>query len=652
MIRLRADAVHTLQTQAQDYLDMTFPDAPILPYALRESTDKTYYHLDEAPHKELVGNLVGQGSLSNLTTDQKREIEMAFNLNPVFRAIKKNIKSVTSLYYVSESGFENYYPWKPSTKFKWDQSNLKSHFLADLSIFHLPYGNLLSWSDVYIGKEGEQLMVTCIAPIHRQEKFLGVVAINFTLKSIDELISGITNPYGRLLIVNNYETVIADTNSKSPKNAAIIKIHQILPPELKPEEVKKLPQKELSRLGKYWIFQVKSRYAPWSLIYYVPASKVLIATFEEIGPSVLFLIIFAVVILRAANSLIAQEFIHPAHKLVYLIANRAHDEEKGYKDIPDPWIPWFEEVKKVFQENQILVERLELHIKELDSMVNKRTQELSNKNKALTKALDGLKKAQNQIIVQEKLAGLGALTAGIAHEIKNPLTYIINFAELSREYITELSFLIKKNIQDQPTQATEIFYNLTHNMQRIEEHGKRADAIIRTMLMHARGKTEQLEETDLNQLVEENTLLAISGLRQQGLIPKIVKKFDPHLPHLKVYSQELGRVILNLINNSCYALYQKKTAAYEPFEPQIHLETHQDERNVIIKIWDNGPGIPEKISKNIFDPFFTTKPAGSGTGLGLSLSYEIITQQHHGTLTVNSKAGEYTEFTITLPIET
>ena len=189
-------------------------------------------------------------------------------------------------------------------------------------------------------------------------------------------------------------------------------------------------------------------------------------------------------------------------------------------------------------------------------------------------------------------------------------------------------------------------------MQRIEEHGKRADAIIRTMLMHARGKTEQLEETDLNQLVEENTLLAISGLRQQGLIPKIVKKFDPHLPHLKVYSQELGRVILNLINNSCYALYQKKTAAYEPFEPQIHLETHQDERNVIIKIWDNGPGIPEKISKNIFDPFYTTKPAGSGTGLGLSLSYEIITQQHHGTLTVNSKAGEYTEFTITLPIET
>ena len=285
-------------------------------------------------------------------------------------------------------------------------------------------------------------------------------------------------------------------------------------------------------------------------------------------------------------------------------------------------------------------------------MVNKRTQELSNKNKALTKALDGLKKAQNQIIVQEKLAGLGALTAGIAHEIKNPLTYIINFAELSREYIAELSPLIKKNIQDQPIQTTEIFYNLTHNMQRIEEHGKRADAIIRTMLMHARGKTEQLEETDLNQLVEENTLLAISGFRQQGLIPKIVKKFDPHLPHLKVYSQELGRVILNLINNSCYALYQRKTAQHELFESQIHLETHRDERNVIIKIWDNGSGIPEKISKNIFDPFFTTKPAGSGTGLGLSLSYEIITQQHHGTLTVNSKAGEYTEFTITLPIET
>jgi signal transduction histidine kinase len=493
-------------------------------------------------------------------------------------------------------------------------------------------------------------MVTCVAPIYRQEKFLGVVAINFTLGSITDFIAGVTHPHGRLLVVNNYETVIAATNSQNSHNTIILKTQQVLPPELNLELINNLPRKQLSRLGKYWVFQVRSKYAPWSLIYYVPASKLLIATFQEIGPSVLFLIIFAVVILRAANSLIAQEFIRPARKLVYFITSQASEGEKGYKDVPSPWIPWFEEVNKVFQENKILVERLELHIQELDTIVNKRTQELSNKNKALMKVLDDLKKAQDQIIVQEKLAGLGALTAGIAHEIKNPLNYIINFAELSREYVSELLSLLKKSSKKENPIINEIFSTLTHNLQRIEDHGKRADTIIRNMLMHARGKKEKIEETDINQLVEENTLLAISGLRQQGVIPKLRKKFDANLPPVKVYAQELGRVVLNLVNNACYALYQKKISILEPFEPEIELETFQEENNIIIKIRDNGPGIPEKISKNIFDPFFTTKPTGSGTGLGLSLSYEIITKQHQGKLSVATKKGEYTEFTITLPL--
>lgn len=650
LIRIRADAVYALQTQAQDSLAMTLGDKPVLPYGLQESSDGTYYHLDEASDKQLVGNLVGQGRLSDLTIDQKREIEMAFNLNPQFRAIRKNIKAVTSLYYVSDAGFENHFPWKPSTKFKWSQNRLKSRFLADLSIFRLPYGHL-SWSDVYAGKDGGQLMVTCIAPIYQQEKFLGVVGIDFTLEAISDFISGITNSYGRLLVVNNYETIVADTNFENSGNAIIVKTRQAFPPELNLEEVNKLPRKELSRLGQYWVFQVKSRYAPWTLIYYVSCSDIFIATLEEIGPGVLFLIIFAIVILRGANSLIAQEFIHPAYRLVYFIASRAREGKEGYKDISEPWSPWFNAVDRVFHENRILVERLELNIRELDTVVHDRTRELSNKNKALTKALGDLNKAQDQMIVQEKLAGLGALTAGIAHEIKNPLNYVINFAELSQEYLVELASLIKENTKNEHPQVTDILYSLTHNLQRIKDHGKRADAIIRTMLMHARGGTEQLEETDINQLIEENTLLAISGLRQQGIIPEIVKNLDPHLPLLKVYRQELGRVILNVVNNACYALYQKKIAANASFESQIHLETRQEGGDVIIKIRDNGPGISEKIRKNIFDPFFTTKPTGSGTGLGLSLSYEIITRQHHGTFTVNSRIGKYTEFVITLPIE-
>ena len=651
LIHVRADAVHGLQTQAQAYLEMKKFVQPELPYALKNDSTGTYYHLDEAPDKKLVGNLVGEGSLANLTIDQRREIDMAYSLNPQFKALKKNLRTLSSAYYVSESGFENHFPWKPSHLFKWEQNSLKSHFLADLSLFHSPYGNSVNWSDTYVSKEGTQIILTCAASIYQEEKFLGVVAIDFSLETINDFITSITNPYGRLLIVNNYESVIADTNFKNIDNPIIVKSQQVLPKELSLEEINKLPRKELTRLKDYWVFQVASRFAPWKLIYYVSSSAVLLATLEEIGPSVLFLIISAIVILGVANTLIAQEFIRPAHQLVHFIASHAQEGKDVYQKVPKAWISWFEDVNRVFQENKELVDRLELHIHELDSMVHQRTLEISNKNKALTKALQDLKKVQKQMIVQEKLAGLGALTAGIAHEIKNPLNYVINFSELSGEYVRELMAFIQDYTVDRQEEVMDILYSLTHNLQRIEDHGKRADAIIRSMLMHARTGANEPEEVDINQLVEENARLAISGLRQQGFLPKLIKSLAPSLPKLKVYPQELGRVILNIINNACYALHQKKNDLNQEFEAEIQITTYQNDDMIVIKIRDNGPGIPEAIRQNIFLPFFTTKPAGNGTGLGLSLSYEIITQQHHGLLEIDSQCDEYTEFTIRLPLE-
>ncbi|MGI4851173.1 MAG: ATP-binding protein [Janthinobacterium lividum] len=650
LIRVRADAVHGLQIQAQGYLAMKQFMQPELPYGLQENATGTYYHLDNTPEKRLVGNLVGKGSLAELTLDQRREIDMAYSLNPHFRALKENPKTLLSLYYVSDSGFENHFPWKPSQQFKWEQNSLKSRFLADLSVYHLPYG-ILNWSDIYSPKGEAQIIVTCAASIYQEEKFLGVVAVDFTLENITDFIASIVNPYGRLLLVNNYESVIADTNFKNTDNPIIVKSQQALPEGLTLEEINKLPRKELSRLGDFWVFQVKSRYAPWTLIYYVSSSKLVLTTLEEIGPSVLFLILAAVLILGVSNTLIAQEFIRPAHQLVHFIASHAREGKDVYQKVPKAWVSWFEDVNRVFQENKELVDRLELHIHELDSMVNQRTREISNKNQALTKALQDLTKVQKQMVVQEKLAGLGALTAGIAHEIKNPLNYVINFSELSCEYVQELIAFIQDYKVDQQEEVMDILYSLTHNLQRIEDHGKRADAIIRSMLMHARTGVNEPEEVDINKLVEENATLAISGLRQQRFLPKLTKKFEANLPLLQVYPQELGRVILNIVNNGCYALYQKKTEETQIFEAEIQITTYRQDDNIVIKIKDNGSGIPEEIRQSIFMPFFTTKPTGNGTGLGLSLSYEIITQQHHGSLTVESERDQYTEFTITLPLD-
>ena len=650
LVRVRADAVYGLQIQAQGYLAMKRFTQPELPYGLQENDTGTYYHLDNTPHKKLIGNLVGQGPLAQLTWDQRREIDMAYSLNPQFKALKKNLKTLLSLYYVSDSGFENHFPWKPSQQFKWEQNSLKSRFLADLSVYQLPYGTL-NWSDTYSLKGETQIVVTCAASIYQEDKFLGVVAVDFTLDPITDFIASIVNPQGRLLIVNNYESIIADTQFKNTDNPIIVKSQHVLPQGLTLEDINKLPRKELSRLGDFWVFQVKSRYAPWTLIYYVSSSKLLFATLEEIGPNVLFLILAAVVILGVANKLIAQEFIRPAQQLVYFISSHAQEGKNVYEKIPKAWVSWFEDVNRVFQENKNLVNRLELHIHELDSMVHQRTREISNKNQALTKALQDLKKVQKQMVVQEKLAGLGALTAGIAHEIKNPLNYVINFSELSGEYVQELMSFINNYQEDKRQEVMDILYSLVHNLQRIQDHGKRADAIIRSMLMHARTGATEPEEVNINKLVEENATLAISGLRQQGFLPKLVKNFSNTLPNIKVYPQELGRVVLNIVNNACYALHQKKSEESQIFEAEIQLTTDQQDDQIVIKIRDNGSGIPEDIRQNIFVPFFTTKPTGNGTGLGLSLSYEIITQQHHGSLVVNSQKDQYTEFTITLPLD-
>lgn len=276
--------------------------------------------------------------------------------------------------------------------------------------------------------------------------------------------------------------------------------------------------------------------------------------------------------------------------------------------------------------------------------------------KRLDATLQNLQSTQEKLVTQEKLASLGALTAGIAHEIKNPLNFVNNFAELSAELVDELHEELLKNKDNKKAAVAadieDILNDLKQNAQKINEHGKRADSIVRSMLQHSRGKPGEKQEMDLNAMLEEDLNLAYHGMRAQNseFNAEMLKELDQSLGTVKVVPQDISRVFLNIMTNGFYEAFSRKSRENGDFSPSLLVGTRKMGRRVEVRIRDNGSGIPEAIQDKLFNPFFTTKPAGQGTGLGLSISHDIIVQGHNGDIKFETQAGEFTEFIITLPI--
>jgi PAS domain S-box-containing protein len=267
-----------------------------------------------------------------------------------------------------------------------------------------------------------------------------------------------------------------------------------------------------------------------------------------------------------------------------------------------------------------------------------------------------LKAAQSSLIQAQKMAALGQLTAGIAHEIKNPLNFVNNFAGLSVELLDELKGTAAPAIEaldeDKRAEIDETIEMLTGNLEKIAEHGQRADNIVKSMLEHSRGVTSERRKVDLNNLVEEALNLAYHGARAQDQNFNITleRDYDRDLDEIELVPQEVNRVFINLIGNGFYAATKRQRDNDGPdFRPTLTVATRDLGGAVEVRIRDNGIGIPSEIKDKLFQPFFTTKPTGEGTGLGLSISYDIVTQQHGGTIEVDSQVGEFTEFTVRLP---
>lgn len=273
----------------------------------------------------------------------------------------------------------------------------------------------------------------------------------------------------------------------------------------------------------------------------------------------------------------------------------------------------------------------------------------------INRAHNELKEAQAQLVQAEKMASLGQLTAGIAHEIKNPLNFVNNFAELSADLVREIGEEINcSRDKFEPKAADYVFEllnDLEHNVKKINEHGKRADSIVKGMLLHSRGKSGEMQKTDIAALLREYVNLAYHGYRAQDSTfnVKIEADYDDSLQPLNCVPQNISRVFLNIINNACYSVHEKKKERGDKFSPVLSVSAKKADGKAEIRIKDNGKGIPEEVLQKIFNPFFTTKPAGKGTGLGLSMSFDIVVHEHKGELLVESETGEGAEFIIRIP---
>lgn len=276
-------------------------------------------------------------------------------------------------------------------------------------------------------------------------------------------------------------------------------------------------------------------------------------------------------------------------------------------------------------------------------------------NENTQKEIENLRK---QISQQEKMASLGLLSAGIAHEIQNPLNFVINFSKVSQKLLKDMQEVLDELgdvlPEDSVEEIKEIMSDLEGNMSKIEENGNRASSIVRGILLYSRGKDDEYIPTDLQQLTKEYVWLSYHAVRanNKSFNVSIQEDYADGLPLVKIIPQDFSRAVLNLMNNACYAVFSKsKEATGTAYQPTIRISLKKEGDRINLAIEDNGQGISEEIKKKLYTPFFTTKPIGEGTGLGLSITKSIIEQKHNGTIEMDTRPGEYTRFTISIPIQ-
>ena len=643
--------VNGLKTIAESdliYIKNFGTHSPLFSY-LKEDENKKYYYLDAKDlklDKSNFGNLIGLGSLENFSENLKIEVNMALFLNILFDVALKNNRGAVWIYYTSKNHFQNLYPWVPLPVNEYHKAVEEKAFFQNALPKNNPH-RLNFWTPAYQdGSEYENpyqkgIVVTNSSPIYDNNQFLGTISLDLSVTELNRMMKRLDTLKGSLLLINKEHQILGmnGIDFQPETSQHIPHLEQLVSPEI----IHRLDQ-QIAMPSEWFSFNYSSLIyikdlhdAPWYVVYLGSESELFKEVFYDALQDILVITLVLIFVVGVGYLMVIRDFISPAQKLVDHIEKENQGLKSTLQNLPARWRPWFDIISRIFAENRSLLTNLE-------NRVNVRTKQLQQKNIQLKQTLTNLKKAQDQMIVQEKLASLGALMAGIAHEIKNPLNFIINFSDLSLEYLQELK---EKN-----PHMSEFISQIENNISKTYEHAERADSIVRGMLAHARGSTGEITSFNLNKLLSGAIELASIGFqgKEKNFTVKIIKNFDQILASFEGSEQDLFRVFLNIVNNACFAMMEKKSVLGSAYIPELIVTTRNKGKNVEIIFEDNGPGINPTFIKKIFDPFFTTKDPGKGTGLGLSLSYDIITHQHHGKMTVESKVGQYSRFIIELPL--
>jgi len=495
------------------------------------------------------------------------------------------------------------------------------------------------YGPVYFRRESEPYMTLALAGTRKDA---GVSIAEVNLKLIWDVVSQIrVGEHGRAYVVDARGQLIAHPDiSLVLRNTDMSKLVQVkaaLAGEMMSDDLQGAPNIQGQK-----VLTASAPIPPlrWTMFVELPVEEAyasLYAALQRLAIVLLAASIFAVL----AGIFLARRMVGPIQAL------RAGAARMGGGDFSQRIsIKTGDELEGLADQFNDMGARLQESYADLEKKVESRTAELSQ-------SLNDLRTAQDRLIQTEKLASLGQLTAGIAHEIKNPLNFVNNFSALSGELIDELNEVLKSADLDDKTreEIDELTHMLKGNLEKVVQHGKRADSIVKNMLLHSREGSGEHRPVDINALVEESLNLAYHGARAEkaGFNIALKRDLDPAAGMVDLYPQEITRVLLNLISNGFYAATKRKEAGEADLEPTLAASTKNLGTRVEIRIRDNGTGIPPEVKEKIFNPFFTTKPAGEGTGLGLSMSHDIVVKQHGGTIDLETRPGAFTEFIITLP---
>ncbi len=512
-------------------------------------------------------------------------------------------------------------------------------FLGPMAKFDDPTAQKVYYGPVYFRRESEPYMTLSLAGTRKDA---GVSIAEVNLKLIWDVVSQIkvgerghayvVGADGRLIAHPDISLVLRNTDMSKLAHVQAAKVEDGAPDAL---------QGTLNIQGQE-VLTASAPIAPlgWTMFVELPVKEAYASLYQALQRLAIVLAgasIFAVL----AGIFLARRMVGPIQAL------RAGAERIGSGNFAQRIsIKTGDELEGLANQFNDMGARLQESYTDLENKVESRTA-------ALRESLQELRTAQDRLVQTEKLASLGQLTAGIAHEIKNPLNFVNNFSALSAELVDELNDVLKPAALDGKVreEIDELTHMLKGNLEKVVQHGKRADSIVKNMLLHSREGSGEHRPADINAIVEESLNLAYHGARAEksGFNINLKRDLDPAAGMIELFPQEITRVLLNLISNGFYAATKRKEAGDETFEPTLSATTKNLGNRVEIRIRDNGTGIPLEVKEKMFNPFFTTKPAGEGTGLGLSMSHDIVVKQHGGKIDVTTESGVFTEFIITLP---